>query len=237
MGRSTFYWVTSSKSMCSLFYQSLVLYFCCVWYRVSWAMLRQLYNVYPVTWPRVLFRTVPVFLACYWRKTIPGKCLCSYVPSYRIIYMPQCVIFQENYSHCCIINGLLQLACIFFSLAIFLQTWRWAVRLVLRVTRRVMTMVPLPKPLLRPPRHPTNTASLGEPSTPSWGEILMSSNECNIHQWIRLDKLYKLEERFFFFFKFWNHFLNKLKKFFKIIVALDLCMQGGGGICAEQHAF
>ena len=38
-------------------------------------------------------------------------------------------------------------------------------------------------------------------------------------------------------FKFWNHFLNKLKNFFKIIVALGLCMQGGGGICAEQHAF
>ena len=103
----------------------------------------------------------------------------AYVPTHRIIYMPQCVIFWENYSHCCIINGLLQLPTLFFSLAILLQTWRWAVRLVLTVTRRVMTMVPLPKPLLRPPRHPTNTASLGEPSTPSWGEILLSSNECS----------------------------------------------------------
>ena len=25
--------------------------------------------------------------------------------------------------------------------------------------------------------------------------------------------------------------------FFKIIVALGLCKRGGGGICAEQHAF
>ena len=38
------------------------------------------------------------------------------------------------------------------------------------------------------------------------------------------------------FFKFWNNFSNKLQ-FFKIIVALGLCKRGGGGICAEQHAF
>ena len=57
--------------------------------------------------------------------------------------------------------------------------------------------------------------------------------QCVVYQWIRLDKLYKLMEAFF---KFGNHFLNQLQ-FFKIIVALGLCMRGGRGICADQHVF
>ena len=45
-----------------------------------------------------------------------------------------------------------------------------------------------------------------------------------IYKWIRLDMLYKLVKPFFF--KFRNHFLNGLQ-FFKIILELGLCMQGG----------
>ena len=37
------------------------------------------------------------------------------------------------------------------------------------------------------------------------------------------------------FSKFRNHFSNSLQ-FFNIIAALGLCMRGGGGICADQHA-
>ena len=56
-----------------------------------------------------------------------------------------------------------------------------------------------------------------------------------IYQWIRLDKLYKLIERYFS--NFGIIFTNRLQFFLKIIVALGLCMQGGGGICVDKHAF
>ena len=59
--------------------------------------------------------------------------------------------------------------------------------------------------------------------------------QCVIYQWIRLDKLYKQIESFFqipdAFFELVSY------NFLKIIVALGSCMRGGGGICADRHAF
>ena len=55
-----------------------------------------------------------------------------------------------------------------------------------------------------------------------------------IYQWIRLNMLYEIMESFFIF---WNPFLRYFKFFNKIIVALGLCILGGGGICSDQHAF
>ena len=57
--------------------------------------------------------------------------------------------------------------------------------------------------------------------------------QCVIHQWIRLDELYNLIESFIQI----SESFFKLTNFFEIIVELGLCMRGGGGICADQHAF
>ena len=57
--------------------------------------------------------------------------------------------------------------------------------------------------------------------------------QCVIYKSIRLDKLYKLRESFFQV----SESFFELATFLKIIVALLSCMRGGGGICAEQHAF
>ena len=56
--------------------------------------------------------------------------------------------------------------------------------------------------------------------------------QCVIYQWICLNMLYKLNKSLFpIIFR-----INYVDSF-KIIVALVLFMQGGGGICADQHTF
>ena len=56
--------------------------------------------------------------------------------------------------------------------------------------------------------------------------------QCVIYQWICLNMLYKLNKSLFpIIFR-----INYVESF-KIIVALVLCMQGVGGICADQHTF
>ena len=59
-----------------------------------------------------------------------------------------------------------------------------------------------------------------------------------IHQWICLNKLYKLIESFFFKFQiiFSNYWL-KTEKYIQQITRLGLCKSGVGGICADQQAF
>ena len=55
-----------------------------------------------------------------------------------------------------------------------------------------------------------------------------------IYQWIHLNQLYKLMESFFF--QILESFFESVT-IFEIILALGLCKRGGGGICAEEHAF
>ena len=38
-------------------------------------------------------------------------------------------------------------------------------------------------------------------------------------------------------FQNWKSFFELATFFFKLLVAFGLCMQGGGGICADQPAF
>ena len=54
--------------------------------------------------------------------------------------------------------------------------------------------------------------------------------QCVIYQWTRLNKLYKLMESFFANFEI---IFRIGYNFFQIVVA----SWGGGGICAQQHAF
>ena len=63
--------------------------------------------------------------------------------------------------------------------------------------------------------------------------ILIKVKCIAMHQCIWLDKLYKLMWIFFPILEL----LFELVTIFKIILALGLCKRGGGGICAEKHAF
>ena len=63
----------------------------------------------------------------------------------------------------------------------------------------------------------------------------MKSAICYIYKWISLDKLYKLGKLFLIRIRY--RIIGQKLKNIQRITRLGLCKCGGGGICADQHAF
>ena len=81
-----------------------------------------------------------------------------------------------------------------------------------------------------------NSFSKFWPKTEKYSKELRGVNIDQIemcYKWIRLNELYKLMESCF---QISESFFDSVT-IIKIIVAFGLCKRGGGGICAEQHAF